>query len=515
MFTLEEKTIAVELLIKYDMSYATTIRELGYPSRGSLRTWYKDYIDGTGAFDLRKRKHCEELKMIACKYYYEHGRCNAKTRRALGYPNTWEKLNEWLCEVDVESLNLNIPDKAQVRRRKPNVKMTTEQQDLVTLAFENTDVVADKICKATGISRSKLYNLKHQLDEERLLLMNRSEEAPKSMEEASKVIAALEKRLNKMQLENDVLKGKVEILGKDASVGMVRLTNKEKALLVKSLRPAHCLNELLEATDLKKSTYFYQLKNLNKPDKYAEVRLLIIKAFEENYQSYGYGRIHIILKKKSITISEKVVRNIMREEGLRPTVKRRTKYSSYKGEIDSPVKNYLKRDFSAPAPNMVWLTDISEFAIPAGKVYFSPIRDCYDGSIIAASLSTSPNAELVNSSLKNAITTLKPGQAPIIHSDRGCHYRWPEWKRICKDAKLIRSMSKKGCSPDNSAMEGFFGTFKNEVFYGRDWNGWSIEEFIAYIKEAIVWYNETRIKSALGYKTIKDYRLDSGVLLTA
>ena len=52
------------------------------------------------------------------------------------------------------------------------------------------------------------------------------------------------------------------------------------------------------------------------------------------------------------------------------------------------------------------------------------------------------------------------GEAPVIHSDRGCHYRWPEWIRICKGHGLIRSMSAKGCSPDNAAAEGFFGRLK-------------------------------------------------------
>lgn len=55
----------------------------------------------------------------------------------------------------------------------------------------------------------------------------------------------------------------------------------------------------------------------------------------------------------------------------------------------------------------------------------------------------------------------------MIHSDRGCHYRWPGWIERAEKAGLTRSMSNKGCSPDNSACEGFFGRLKNEMFYGR------------------------------------------------
>ena len=63
------------------------------------------------------------------------------------------------------------------------------------------------------------------------------------------------------------------------------------------------------------------------------------------------------------------------------------------------------------------------------------------------------------------------GDAPVIHSDRGCHYRWPEWIRICKGHGLIRSMSAKGCSPDNAAAEGFFGRLKQEFFHKRSFAG--------------------------------------------
>ena len=70
-------------------------------------------------------------------------------------------------------------------------------------------------------------------------------------------------------------------------------------------------------------------------------------------------------------------------------------------------------------------------------------------------------AALANGSLEDACGTLSPGQHPVCHSDRGCHYRWPGWIGICEGNGLTRSMSKKGCSPDNSACEGFFGRLKN------------------------------------------------------
>jgi|GEM_PF-436995 len=154
------------------------------------------------------------------------------------------------------------------------------------------------------------------------------------------------------------------------------------------------------------------------------------------------------------------------------------KYSSYIGEISPEVENIVNRNFHAEQPNEKRLTDITEFSIPAGKVYLSPIIDCFDGLAVTWTIGVSPSSELVNSMLDAAIAELSDSERPIIHSDRGGHYRWPGWIDRMDSAGLIRSMSKKGCSPDNSACEGFFGRLKNEMFYNRSWRGVTIEEFI-------------------------------------
>lgn len=76
-------------------------------------------------------------------------------------------------------------------------------------------------------------------------------------------------------------------------------------------------------------------------------------------------------------------------------------------------------------------------------MYLSPIIDCFDGMAVSWTIGTSPNAELVNTMLEDAIRTLNISDHPLVHSDRGCHYRWPDWIRIMDTAELTRSMSKK------------------------------------------------------------------------
>lgn len=203
----------------------------------------------------------------------------------------------------------------------------------------------------------------------------------------------------------------------------------------------------------------------------------------------------------------------MQEEYLGVKAKKRRKYSSYQGEISPSVPNVLERDFHADRPNEKWLTDITEFALPAGKVYLSPIVDCFDGMVPCWTIGTSPAAALVNRMLDQAISGLEKGERPLIHSDRGCHYRWPGWISRMEQAGLERPMSKKGCSPDNSACEGLFGRLKNEMFYNRDWAGVSIQEFIDILNEYLIWYNEKRIKISLGNMSPREYRQSLGLVV--
>ena len=202
----------------------------------------------------------------------------------------------------------------------------------------------------------------------------------------------------------------------------------------------------------------------------------------------------------------------MKEESLKVRKVEHRRYSSYQGEISPEVENIIKRDFHADQPNKKWLTDITEFHIPAGKIYLSPIIDCFDGLPVSWTIGTSPSADLVNSMLDEAVSALAEGERPIIHSDRGAHYRWPGWIERMEAAGLTRSMSKKGCSPDNSACEGFFGRLKNEMFYGVSWGGVSIDEFISELDRYIHWYAEKRIKISLGGMSPIDYRRSLGLI---
>ena len=312
-------------------------------------------------------------------------------------------------------------------------------------------------------------------------------------------------------MEVDILKETINVLKKDPGIDIKNLSNREKTVVVSALKEKYTLSLLLYKLSLSRSSYFYQMTVLRQPDKYAALRTLIKDTFHESKDCYGYRRIWKQLQNQGIILSEKLVRRIMKEESLVVCFVNKRKYQSYRGEITPEVENIISRNFHTDTPNTKWLTDITEFALPAGKVYLSPMLDCFDGMIVSWTIGTSPKADLVNSMLDTAISGLKTDELSIIHTDRGCHYRWPGWIERMEKAGLTRSMSRKGCSPDNSACEGFFGRLKNEMFYGKSWIGVSIEHFVQYLNSYIKWYNEKRIKISLGGLSPVEYRRNLGL----
>ena len=520
MYSYEDRLKAVKLYIQYDKSYASVFRELGYPpSSHSIKLWYKEYEENG---DLHRSyistsKYSDEQRKAAIQYYVEHGRSKSRTVKALGYP-TRQQLTDWIKQ--------DLPDEVRpCTKGQSLVHLSKEQNEQVAIELCTRDGSAQEIADKYNVSRYSVYNWAWDLlgkgnvspmPKKKPETTAVTQETVDSLKEEIKQLhneaEELKRQVYRLQLEKDVLEKAAEILKKDEGVSLETLTNREKAIVIGALRSKYKLRELLDVFHMAKSSYCYQQAALNAPDKYADLRAKIRTVFNESFSRYGYRRIHSSLKNAALTVSEKVVRRIMQEDGLIvPNIKRK-KYNSYKGEITPAVPNVIERDFHADQPNMKWLTDITEFHIPAGKIYLSPIIDCFDGLPVSWTIGTSPDAELVNTMLDNAIGILSESERPIVHSDRGAHYRWPGWIERMENAGLTRSMSKKGCSPDNSACEGFFGRLKNEMFYGRSWRDVSIEEFIAILDEYIHWYSEKRIKLSLGGMSPLQYRRSLGLI---
>ncbi|MCE1543065.1 IS3 family transposase [Enterobacter hormaechei] len=509
MFSYADKLRAVELYFKYGKKASRVVQELGYPSTRQLRRWAR-IIQAGGVLPEsvpRKSRYTSEQKRAAVEHYLNHGCCLAFTRRSLGYPSDW-LLNRWLDELHPGKRRLisvvqnhHAPFDTEVKRQAVRELCTRSES-------------AREVAQKVGVSREVLYKWKNELIGDEAYRSMRKNKDPSFQEERDTLldeVARLQQQIRRQQMELDILKKAEELIKKDPGISVQSLTNREKTQVADAFRNTYTLTELLSILQLARSSYFYHRAALFAADKYAEVRTVLVEIFNSNYRCYGYRRLHAMLRYEGMRLSEKVVRRLMTEEQLVVSRSRRRRYSSYCGEIGPAPDNLLARDFTAGAPNQKWLTDITEFQLPSGKVWLSPVVDCFDGKVVSWSVGTRPDAELANTMLDGAISTLKPGDRPVIHSDRGGHYRWPGWLTRVNAAGLIRSMSRKGCSPDNAACEGFFGRLKTEMYYGREWSGITLDRFMLHLDAYIRWYNERRIKLSLGAVSPAMYRQQLGI----
>jgi transposase InsO family protein/transposase-like protein len=512
MYSYEDRIRAVKLFIELGKRTGATIRQLGYPTKNSLKGWHLEYErrhDLPVGYVRSKARYSHEQKTRAVDHYLSHGRCISATLMALGYPGRGT-LATWLGELDPKS-------RRRVVGRAGSVSRPPELKKAAVLELCIREGSAQAIAQKLGVSRPTLYNWKNQLaGPEVPASMKRHKDLPAEPQperaQLERQVESLRRDIRRLQLEHDLLKKANEIIKKGLGVDLQLLANREKTLLVDALKQTHALSDLLTELGLARSSYFYHRARLQVADKYAGVRRAIADIFELNHRCYGYRRMQAALSRQHVFISEKIVQRLMKQEQLIAAVTKRRRYGSYLGEIGLAPENLINRDFQAAAPNMKWLTDITEFQLPAGKVYLSPMIDCFDGLVVSWSIGTRPDAELVNSMLDAAVEKVVDSEnRPVIHSDRGAHYRWPGWLARIGDAKLTRSMSRKGCSPDNAACEGFFGRLKTELFYPRQWRSTSIEQFTQALDSYIRWYNEKRIKISLGSLSPLEYRESLGI----
>ena len=319
------------------------------------------------------------------------------------------------------------------------------------------------------------------------------------------------------------------------------LTNGEKYLAGQAAReasPLVRLADVCETLSIPKSTYEGQGARLGRPDPKAALRLRVRASFEASGGAYGSESVTADLRRgpgepvswrdladgdmeTPVIASEKVVRAIMAEEGLvaRKTaeVRRRARYNSYRGELaERPANLPLREDgtheFSAPEPGLLVVTDVSEFALDGFKAYLSPAIDCFDGWPVCWRLSRHPDKGLMVGMLGDLVDAVAPtAERPlVVHSDGGAVYMTDDWREACEAGHVVRSMSRKARSPDNARCEGFFGTLKSDFFDGRDWSGVTFEEFSEELDRYIEWYRSGKLKKSLGWKTIRQHRVELG-----
>lgn len=213
---------------------------------------------------------------------------------------------------------------------------------------------------------------------------------------------------------------------------------------------------MLAFAKVPRSTFYYWVKQFDKPDLDADLKLLIQSIYEEHQGRYGYRRVRAELFNRGHRVNHKKVQRIMKELGLKSVV-RMKKYRSYKGTVGKIAPNVLNRNFKAEKPNEKWVTDITEFKLFGEKMYLSPVLDLYNGEIITYTVGSRPTYLLVSEMLNKAFKRLSNEDELLLHSDQGWHYQMKQYRQALKGQAITQSMSRKGNCYDNAVMENFFG----------------------------------------------------------
>jgi len=198
-----------------------------------------------------------------------------------------------------------------------------------------------------------------------------------------------------------------------------------------------------------------------------EVDAAVLKMFKASKRTYGSPRIHADLLEAGWSVSVNTVADSMRRQALQGRKPKHSKGLTRQDRKAPKFPDLLKRDFSAPAPNVKWCGDMTEIPTDEGKLYLATVLDLFSRKLLACPTSEHPNAELACDAIKIAAAA-RGGrdriEGVIFHTDRGSTYTATSFTLLCKDKLGIRqSMGRVGSCFDNAAAESFFSTLEHEV----------------------------------------------------
>ncbi|MFF3024772.1 IS3 family transposase [Gottfriedia sp. NPDC057948] len=444
-FTSEEKLIAVKRYLEGDESQKEISDSIGV-DHSVFQTWLQNYRHhGEIAFQKSYTSYNLQFKLDVLNYMNEQGTSIRGTAAIFNIP-TPSTLYQWKRQLET------IGKDALVSKKKGRPSLNKNNLN-------------------TGSNK----------------------------EVAEGSIEALRSENERLRMENAYFK-KVECLSSKQG----KITKQDKVQVVYELRHEFSLRLLLQLADIPRSTYYYWVKNLGRPDPDAELKVLIKSIYDEHEGRYGYRKIRDELTNRGYKVNHKKVQRLMKVLGIKSLVKVK-KYRSYKGKVGKIAPNILNRNFQASKPNEKWVTDITEFKLFGEKLYFSPMLDLYNGEIITYTIGSRPTYSLVSTMLKQSFERLSDSDTLLIHSDQGWHYQMKKYRNALIERGITQSMSRKGNCYDNAVIENFFSIMKSELLYLKEFT--SVQHFKKELAKYIDYYNNKRIKAKLKGMSPVKYRV--------
>jgi len=189
----------------------------------------------------------------------------------------------------------------------------------------------------------------------------------------------------------------------------------------------------------------------------------ITQLFAKKRLPYGSLRVHALLNQQGIRCGHNRVARLMRIAGVRATAQRRRfRYPAIAKTEAKIFPNLVNRQFTVPAPNTVWLTDITFINTRSQPMYLATVLDLYSRRIVGWTLDLT-RSKIAETALQRAILLRNPAPGLIVHSDRGSEFTSIAYANVCAHASIRQSFSRVGNCWDNAPMERFFASLKTEM----------------------------------------------------
>jgi len=225
----------------------------------------------------------------------------------------------------------------------------------------------------------------------------------------------------------------------------------------------------------------------------------IAAAYARSRRTYGAPRVHAALRAQSVHCVRKRVARLMRAAGLVGCHRRRRVRTTTADPAHPPAPNLVARDFTAPAPDRLWLGDITYLPTGEGWLYLAVLLDAYSRRVVGWAMADHLRTELALDALAMALRSRRPGAGLVHHTDRGCQYTAAAYQSRLAACGIAASMSRAGECFDNAMAESFFATLKAEFIDTRPWPTRAAAR-LAIFAWLEIWYNRQRSHSALGYR---------------
>jgi putative transposase len=226
---------------------------------------------------------------------------------------------------------------------------------------------------------------------------------------------------------------------------------------------------------------------------------------ERSRRTYGAPRVHAELRMGlGINCSRKRVARLMRCHGIQGAYRRSKRRATIADRNTAPHPDYVLRRFTAPAPDRLWVADITYIPTGENHLYLASVLDVFTRRIVGWSMAEHLRTELVVAALEMAMHNRAPAPGLIHHSDRGCQYASFTFGRRCVEAGIVPSMGRTGSAHDNAMAEAFFATLEKELldltrFKTRNEARRAIFDYIE------VFYNRQRRHSKIGNRSPDEF----------